>query len=1429
MSTQKLIARRAASLDGDNHEKASSSAVKASAEAEDSETVAMANADSNCREAPSLDDNTSDTVDTVVSPGPSETKVIDELSYKYQIRRHEAESSADNEIQSSTDYSNEELASSTAPKSVTVLVDNNDTVGNATIQCKNSDSQKIESCKPSTRSRKRSLSSAVSSQSGGDSLAGDDSADPVVFEDDGKTPLRTNKMSSRGPVRKRHKNEGPRVLFRVNSSEPKCSQTNETAAMNLKDTLPPFENDSMSSSISVTLAPARERSNTIESFRAAMHSQLNSGLPTESIVLPDMNESKISEDNTKIGETDSHTLTHSGRDRSDTIDFLTSAVEFQIDGDTSNDLDETHLSPICLIKKQANNDKQATKVVKKMAVTYQSQNLPSRVTLGGRSKEAKAQVVKGDAYDKTPKITNRLRATSQSSESTSQGPLRKRYRTRSLSFALLEEGEASLDKNDQRDRSENFFPTEEGMDDDEIMAESGSGYDSFEIFGRRSRSDTLDFLTAAVAGDLGHDLDAAAAAAANDGAAFTTHHVSAPSGASANYNPLLPKRPRSDTLDSTASSINSAKLDFFVSVAAEHGLLLSPVHNGGKMGREGVESMASDQSSEYSQRRPRSNTLEIYSNMASARARCNTVDFLMGSSEPLIDDLVLPEGIEEITTASNVLDHLKALCDDPKSREAQPGRNLRFKRHSSSDLMDGLASLRTKSDDGSSKLRKSPEFARRTSQSQDSFTNGSCRNRLESWGGMSDLSAGAMGSSAIAATHTALKDTGILDDVFAAAADLGFDDLSEGVASFERMRDNRSASIGSNSLSIQKGRQRLDSLASLSLASLSDTSISKPYHKSDAKRNTKTPKKKLKSDIQRRITKPSDVSSAGAASIVVDYDAIASAVHAANAATDGLDLTKILGKTCVSKHSNPIIYSPSKKVQGDKLKDQSSGLPDLAAPLPKTPATSKATPQLFVATPEQAISGSLLVVDSKPPASFPVSSIHIPLVPIPTCTKTKEEMEARQERARAAAGYVPPGVEGKQHVKLPPPPPRPMQANSSNSLSVPLGVPARIPIKKRATHTPFIPMPDHVHSQDCQAPQSQIKPTPVPSSTLPAKTGTLQSQQKWDDMFECLVRFIEETREKSTKNMTDEQKAAWIWDGNVQTSYKAPCGKALGRWINNQRSAKAKGALKDDREVRLVSTGLKWSVLTTNSWRQMLRELEIYVNEQTKDGQIWVSRVIETDWAVPADFTLISFFIQNSPQDGNVPTNYKIKSNIPSYNTDDEEKNLGRWVNRQRSLFQAGKLKKDRQQDLEKIGLKWSVLLTTSWTTMYDSLCAYAEEKRKLSSHGWDGNVPANYKTRSNPSLSLGRWVNRQRSAHAKGRLKDEYVKQLDAVGLKWVIHARHRTNEEDDVDDDDDDDFVGGEFIESNLVTSDNADHAAQGSVVSSEPNSAQGNQALL
>jgi hypothetical protein len=101
-----------------------------------------------------------------------------------------------------------------------------------------------------------------------------------------------------------------------------------------------------------------------------------------------------------------------------------------------------------------------------------------------------------------------------------------------------------------------------------------------------------------------------------------------------------------------------------------------------------------------------------------------------------------------------------------------------------------------------------------------------------------------------------------------------------------------------------------------------------------------------------------------------------------------------------------------------------------------------------------------------------------------------------------------------------------------------------------------------------------------------------------------------------------------------------------------------------------------------------------------------------------------------------VPTNYVIpKERATAF---DEDKNLGRWVNRQRCLHQSGKLKKERKQvsqkatgllsliletsfayatdaritqALENLGMKWSMLATNSWDEMYESLCEYAKSK----------------------------------------------------------------------------------------------------------------------
>jgi hypothetical protein len=124
-------------------------------------------------------------------------------------------------------------------------------------------------------------------------------------------------------------------------------------------------------------------------------------------------------------------------------------------------------------------------------------------------------------------------------------------------------------------------------------------------------------------------------------------------------------------------------------------------------------------------------------------------------------------------------------------------------------------------------------------------------------------------------------------------------------------------------------------------------------------------------------------------------------------------------------------------------------------------------------------------------------------------------------------------------------------------------------------------------------------------------------------MFQSLVKFIDDQKKEETHGMTDAQKKHWVWDGNVPTTYKTKDGKALGRWVNNQRSAKSKGALKEEREVRLVNAGLKWSVLASNSWNEMLEELRVYIEDQAKQGKKWDGNGKILTWIKPT-FHVIS-------------------------------------------------------------------------------------------------------------------------------------------------------------------------------------------------------------
>jgi len=660
-----------------------------------------------------------------------------------------------------------------------------------------------------------------------------------------------------------------------------------------------------------------------------------------------------------------------------------------------------------------------------------------------------------------------------------------------------------------------------------------------------------------------------------------------------------------------------------------------------------------------------------------------------------------------------------------------------------------------------------------------SATSSRNRERAESWGGMSDLShAAAMVEKAYAGSSvTGSNNAGMIGELMMGTTSSTSSHVDIGGLLSPPSR-SRSASIASNAsaittkqsgvpvkISVMKGtptnlnlmRERFDSLSSGSNINNYNRdridSLSSASQKRQSRERMDSFASGLESVVNRdRIDSLANLS--GLFSRRDRFDSIAS-LGEVSMNISIADLADIAGNLeSVAKDYEDLGSEDGVKVKKDG--NMSSSQSKLAASAPTISVDSEAV-QAAVQAALSVTSGNILdFLHTNPNSSNPINTENLSAPKLssitgsiskfnsaqlvnPSSLKSESEMEAIRARARAAAGYVHPNMNGTTTPKLSKKRPLPTCSNFAASKRVASDI-ASTPNTTYSKAAPGV----HIYSEFTtpKAKNSAMKYPYTPPSS--ARSGGGQSNQKWEEMFECLVVYVQEQKEKDTKDMTEEERGRWEWSGNVPTMYKTPDGKALGRWINNQRSAKSKGTLKVEREIRLVSTGLKWSVLTTNAWADMMAELRVYVAEKTKDGKLW---------------------------DGNVPTNFKTKNNTAADGSEiDEDKNLGRWINRQRSLFQSGKLKKERREELERIGLKWAVLSTSSWLAMYDSLCLYVEAQKKLSKDGtWDGNVPANQETNDDPPKRLGRWVNRQRSAHANKKLKKEFADKLERLGLKWT------------------------------------------------------------
>ena len=462
------------------------------------------------------------------------------------------------------------------------------------------------------------------------------------------------------------------------------------------------------------------------------------------------------------------------------------------------------------------------------------------------------------------------------------------------------------------------------------------------------------------------------------------------------------------------------------------------------------------------------------------------------------------------------------------------------------------------------------------------------RDRLESWGGMSDISL-TMGS-----TGFSVGETPFMGEGTAAAAAIAASALQRPFLEDESDESTVSESVKPVPSKISLGRDRL-----YSIASLGEPSVNGGYE--------------IGPDLQLYM--------AAAMANVGDHLAeLAGVVEIVAGGSNSVN-SDLLRDVIRDDHSDIISTASSlPEIQAELRRQRQE---DRAAGRTRSMSTTSNPLSVDYDAVAAAVDAAEAATGALGLASFggagrpKTDDTNSLLPPIPPSSNNDDrDMEAMRARARAAAGYIPP--ENLKPGEIPPP--------STKKRPKP-ATPHHKAIYNKARHHSYVP--EQTYSM--------------------YNAANKASSQKWDEMYECLVEFVEDQK-VDTRGMTERERKEIEWDGNVPTTYRTKDGKALGRWINNQRSAKHKGVLKKEREIKLMSTGLKWSVLSTNSWQDMMEELQIYVTEKTKDGSEW---------------------------DGNVPTNYKIKGGC--LDEDAEERNLGRWINRQRSLYQAGRLRKDRE------------------------------------------------------------------------------------------------------------------------------------------------------
>jgi len=180
---------------------------------------------------------------------------------------------------------------------------------------------------------------------------------------------------------------------------------------------------------------------------------------------------------------------------------------------------------------------------------------------------------------------------------------------------------------------------------------------------------------------------------------------------------------------------------------------------------------------------------------------------------------------------------------------------------------------------------------------------------------------------------------------------------------------------------------------------------------------------------------------------------------------------------------------------------------------------------------------------------------------------------------------------------------------------------------------------------------------------------------------------------------------------NVPYEYQP--NPALGCWVSNLRKRKKRGELAED--IILVLDGLGFCWVRKATWRQRIHDLKAF---KKKHGHC-----------------MVPFRYPPNPF-------------------------LGRWVKFVRNAKNQGILTEDKVLSLDALGFSWVVKphgIPVPWKQRINYLKAFKKEYGHC-------NVPRRYQ----PNLALGKWVSNLRQRKKRGKLTEDKILNLDALGFCW-------------------------------------------------------------